>query len=65
VLGAVSPTPIRAYKAEALLKGKLPDETLADAVGLAAVADAKPLAATKYKVQLVKTMVKRALLSIQ
>jgi CO/xanthine dehydrogenase FAD-binding subunit len=62
VLGAVAPTPIRAEKAEALLKGKTPDEALAEEAGLAAVADAKPLAATKYKVQLTKTMVKRALL---
>jgi NADPH-dependent glutamate synthase beta subunit-like oxidoreductase/CO/xanthine dehydrogenase FAD-binding subunit len=63
VLNAVAPKPVRAKKAEAVLKGKAVDEALAEAVGLAAVEDAKPLTATAYKVQLAKVMVKRALLA--
>ena len=62
-LGAVAPKPIRAKKAEAVIAGKLIDEELAEAAGEAAVADAAPLPATTYKLQLVKVMVKRALLS--
>jgi NADPH-dependent glutamate synthase beta subunit-like oxidoreductase len=62
-LNAVATTPIRAKKAEAVIAGKKLDETLAAAAGEAAVADALPLAATKYKVQIAKTLVKRALLS--
>ncbi len=62
-LNAVAPTPIRAVKAEAVIAGKKLDESLAAAAGEAAVSDALPLDATKYKVQIAKTIVKRALLS--
>lgn len=62
-LNAVAPKPYRAVKAEAALAGKSVNEANAEAAGLAAVADAKPFAATKYKVQIAKTLVKRALLS--
>jgi CO/xanthine dehydrogenase FAD-binding subunit len=60
-LNAVAAKPYRATKAEAVVAGKKIDEKLAEAAGEAAVADAKPLAATKYKVQIAKTLVKRAL----
>jgi NADPH-dependent glutamate synthase beta subunit-like oxidoreductase len=63
ILGAVAPKPYRSRKAEKVIAGKAIDETLAEEAGAAAVADAKPFNATKYKVQLAKTMVKRALLS--
>jgi xanthine dehydrogenase YagS FAD-binding subunit len=62
-LNAIAPKPYRATGAEAALKGKKIDEKIAEAVGAAAVADAKPLEATKYKVQIAKTLIKRALLS--
>ena len=62
-LNAVAPKPYRAVKAEAAIAGKPIDEANAEAAGAAAVADAKPLAATKYKVQIAKTLVKRALLA--
>ena len=62
-LNAVAPTPIRAKKAEAAIAGKNLDEATAAAAGEAAVAEALPLTATKYKVQIAKTIVKRALLS--
>ena len=63
-LNAVAPKPYRAAKAEADLAGKAINEASATAAGEAAVADAKPFEATKYKVQIAKTLVKRALLSI-
>jgi NADPH-dependent glutamate synthase beta subunit-like oxidoreductase/CO/xanthine dehydrogenase FAD-binding subunit len=63
VLGAVSSAPRRALGAETVVAGKFIDEALAAAAGEAAVADANPFEATRYKVQLAKTMVKRALLA--
>jgi len=63
-LNAVAPKPYRATKAEAALTGKPINEANATAAGDAAVADAKPMEATKYKVQIAKTLVKRALMSI-
>ena len=62
-LNAVAPKPYRATKAEAVISGKTINEANAEAAGAAAVADAKPLEATKYKVQIAKTLVKRALLA--
>ena len=64
VISAVAPKPYRAYKAEAVLAGKKIDAAIAAEAGEAAVADAQPLEDTKYKVQIAKTVVKRALLSI-
>ena len=62
-LNAVAPKPYRATKAEAAIAGKPINEANAEAAGAAAVADAKPLAAAKFKVQIAKTLVKRALLA--
>jgi len=62
-LNAVAPKPYRATKAEAAIAGKPINEANAEAAGAAAVEDAKPLPATKYKVQIAKTLVKRALLA--
>jgi xanthine dehydrogenase YagS FAD-binding subunit len=62
-LNAVAPKPYRATKAEAIIAGKKINEKIAEEAGAAAVADARPLAATKYKVQIAKTLVKRALLA--
>jgi xanthine dehydrogenase YagS FAD-binding subunit len=63
-LNAVAPKPYRALKAEASLAGKTINEANATAAGEAAVADAKPFEAARYKVQIAKTLVKRALMSI-
>ena len=64
-LNAVAPKPYRATKAEAELAGKAINEASATAAGEAAVADAKPMfEAARYKVQIAKTLVKRALMSI-
>jgi xanthine dehydrogenase YagS FAD-binding subunit len=62
-LNAVAPKPYRATNAEAAIAGKAINETNAEAAGAAAIADARPLEATKYKVQIAKTLVKRALLA--
>jgi NADPH-dependent glutamate synthase beta subunit-like oxidoreductase len=62
-LGGVAPVPFRAFAAEALLAGKPVDTALAEAVGEAAVGGAKPFESTRYKTQLAKVMVKRALLA--
>jgi xanthine dehydrogenase YagS FAD-binding subunit len=63
-LNAVAPKPYRATKAEAAIAGKPINEANAEAAGAAAVEDARPLEATKYKVQIAKTLVKRALLAL-
>ncbi len=69
-LGAVAPIPYRATGAEDSLKGKAISEAVAIAAGNAAVADAFPLNANPpkspgnaYKVQIAKTLVKRAILA--
>lgn len=62
-LGAVAPVPYRAADAEAVIAGKEIDEALAEQAGAAAVLGAQPYEANRYKVQLAKVMVKRALLS--
>ncbi|MCL2227120.1 MAG: FAD binding domain-containing protein [Oscillospiraceae bacterium] len=61
-LGAVATKPVRAVKAEDVLRGKKVDEALAESAGNAAVEDAVPFEATKYKLQIAKTIVKRTLL---
>lgn len=62
VLGHVAPTPHRSAAAEAALKGKAITEATAEAAGRAATEGAKPLSQNGYKVRLVQTAVKRALL---
>ena len=62
-LGGVAPTPYRASKAEDMLKGREITPELAEEAGLAASDGARPFEANSYKVQLIKTLVKRELLS--
>jgi xanthine dehydrogenase YagS FAD-binding subunit len=62
VLGQVAPVPWAAKAAEALLVGKTLDRALAGKAGEAAVEGAKPLSRNRYKVQLARVAVKRALL---
>ena len=63
-LGGVAPKPYRAGKAEALLSGSAMSQELAEAASLAAADGAKPFEANAYKVQLIKTLVKRELLAL-
>ncbi len=64
-LNAVYNKPYRAVKAEEVIKGKSIDEANAEAAGAAAVASAKALPGdrNKWKIQIAKTMVKRAILA--
>jgi len=62
VLGAVAPEPLRAREAEGVLKGKLISERVALEVAQAAVTGVIPLAMNDYKIEITKTLVKRAIL---
>ena len=64
VLGAVAPTPVRALDSEKILKGKVASEKSIVAAARAAIKDAKPMRMNAYKVEITKTLVRRALLSI-
>jgi xanthine dehydrogenase YagS FAD-binding subunit len=61
ILGAVAPTPYRATAAEDTLKGKSITPSVAETAAAAAVTGAKPLRKNAYKVEIVKTLVKRAI----
>jgi len=63
VLGHVAPVPWPASKAAKMLNGTKLDAVSAAACGEAAADGAKPLSGNGYKVQLVKTAVKRALMA--
>lgn len=63
VLGHVAPTPWQATEAAKWLEGKAITEQTAGQAGEAAVRGAKPLSRNKYKVQLARVAVKRALLA--
>jgi NADPH-dependent glutamate synthase beta subunit-like oxidoreductase len=62
-LNAVYNKPYRAIKAEDFIKGKTINETTAEVAGAAAVSDAVGLNYNRYKIQIAKTMVKRAILA--
>lgn len=62
-LGAVAPRPFRATAAEKTIKGKATNAKVAEAAATAAVRDAIPLKQNAYKVEIIKALVKRALLS--
>ena len=64
VLGGVATAPYRSAEAEALLRNKNMSEDLARAAAEAALQQAKPLKMNGYKVELSKTLVRRALLSL-
>jgi len=62
-LNAVSAVPYRATKAEDAIKGKAIDDASAEAAGTAGVTGAMALANNKWKIQIAKVMVKRAVLA--
>jgi len=62
-LNAVHNLPYRATKAEEAISGRTIDEASAEAAGTAAVSDAVALACNKWKIQLAKAMVKKAILA--
>jgi xanthine dehydrogenase YagS FAD-binding subunit len=61
-LGGVSPAPYRSKRAEELMIGEAVTPALAEKAGEAAASEARPLSKNGYKVQLIKVMVKRALI---
>jgi xanthine dehydrogenase YagS FAD-binding subunit len=63
VLGQVAPIPWVATEAEEFLKGKSIDAAVADKAGEAAVQKARALSLNRYKIQLARVAVKRALLT--
>lgn len=63
VLGGVAPTPVRATKAEEVIKGQAIDTLTVGRAAEAAVQRAKPLAKNGYKVEIAKTLIKRTFLS--
>lgn len=63
VLGQVAPLPWTASEAEELLRGQAIDAAVADQAGVAAVQKARALSHNRYKIQLARVAVKRALLS--
>lgn len=60
-LGGVAPVPWRARQAEGLLEGRPVGERWAAQAAEAALAGAKPLSGNGYKVDIAKTLVRRAL----
>ncbi len=62
VLGHVAPVPWLSPEAGQALEGKMITEETADAAGQAAVSHATPLSMNRYKVQLTRVAVKRAIL---
>jgi len=62
VLGHVAPTPWVAAEAQTALAGKAVTQAVAAEVAKAALESATPLSQNRYKVQLARVAVKRALL---
>jgi carbon-monoxide dehydrogenase medium subunit len=64
-LGAVAPTPIRARRAEALLRDQVIDERLVDAAAQAAKGESRPIgnvrASAEYRRQMVEVLTRRAI----
>ena len=65
VLGAVAPTPIRAHKAEGILRGNVADEATIETAAQAAMAESRPISDVRssaaYRRQMVKALTKRVL----
>ena len=62
-ISGVAPIPWRAEAAEAAMMGKTIDEENAEDAGKAAIAEANPLPQNRYITQIVKALVKRAILA--
>ncbi len=62
VLGGVSQAPYQAVESQEILRGEQLTPKLAEEVAKASVANAIPLSKNNYKIQIIKTLVKRALL---
>lgn len=64
-LGAVAPTPMRAHKAEEMLRGKKLDSALIEKAALAASQEARPISdirsSAEYRVEMVKVLTRNGL----
>jgi xanthine dehydrogenase YagS FAD-binding subunit len=63
-LGGVAPVPLRAEAVERIMEGKRLDAETAEDAAQASTAGARPLSGNAHKVEIVKALVKRALLSM-
>ncbi|MBA7596954.1 Carbon monoxide dehydrogenase medium chain [subsurface metagenome] len=65
-LGAVAPVPVRAFKTEELLKGKIIDESLLEKAGKSALTEVSPISdvrsSQEYREEIIKVLVRRAIL---
>ncbi len=65
VMGAVAPTPIRAVKAEALIRDKKPDDKLIREAARVASEEAKPISdirsSKEYRKDIVEVLTRRAI----
>jgi len=68
-LGAVAPIPVRIFKTEELLKGKLIDELLLEKAGESAITEVSPISdvrsSKEYRVEIVKVLIRRAILQVK
>jgi xanthine dehydrogenase YagS FAD-binding subunit len=64
ILGAVAPMPYRAKAAEEVLMGRPSSEGVAMEAAVQALAGAKPLSMNEYKIEIAKTLVKRAIMGM-
>ncbi len=62
-LGAVAPFPLRPREVEAYLKGRTLDEATSAEAGAIAVKGVRPLAKNKFKVQIVRALLRKAILA--
>jgi CO/xanthine dehydrogenase FAD-binding subunit len=64
-LGAVAPTPLRATDVERFLVGREPDAETAEAAGVIAAQTACPLPKNAFKVQVVRALLREAVLDLR
>ena len=62
-MGAVAPKPVRSLAAELAIQGKFLDETAAEAAAEAVMRNTMPLGKNAHKVQILRTLVKKAILA--
>jgi xanthine dehydrogenase YagS FAD-binding subunit len=65
VLGGIAPIPLRAHRAEELLRGKSLKTKLIEQASQLALSGARPLSSNLYKVELIQALVKQALIKFQ
>lgn len=64
VLGAVAPIPLHAGEVESFLVGREPDRGTAEAAGVIAVKNARPLDHNAFKAQIVRALLREAVLEV-